>query len=83
MGLPLRFLFVAFAFLSGSLSLSAAHSAPLLERGAAITDPTVLRELDRGAFGLARMLSAPPSGGPLTDAALFALPAIAGIRKSL
>jgi hypothetical protein len=83
MGLPLRFLFVAFAFLSGSLSLSAAHSAPLLERGAAIADPAALRELDRGAFGLARMLSAPPSGGPLTDAALFALPAIAGIRKSL
>jgi hypothetical protein len=83
MGLPLRFLFIAFALLSGLLSLSAAQSAPLLERGAAITDPFALRELDRGAFGLARMLSASPSsGGPITDAALFALPAIAGIRKS-
>ena len=84
MGLPLRFLFIAFALFSGPLSLSAAQSAPLLERGAAITDPAALRELDRGPFSLARMLSAsPPSGGPLDDAALFALPAIAPIRKSL
>jgi hypothetical protein len=84
MGLPLRFLFIACALFSGALSLSAAQSAPLLERGAAVTDPIALRELDRGAFSLARMLSAsPPSGGPLDDAALFTLPAIAPIRKSL
>ena len=84
MGLPLRFLFIAFTLLSGSLSLSVAQGAPLLERGAAVTDPVALRELDHGAFSLARMLSAsPPSGGPLADAALFALPAVASIRKSL
>jgi hypothetical protein len=84
MGLPLRSLFIiAFAVLSGSLSPSAAQSAPLLERGVAITDPFALRELDRGAFSLARMLSASPSGAPLADAALFALPAVAAIRKSL
>src|ERR1700723_939204 len=83
MGLPLRFLLVAFALLSCSLSPSAAQSAPLLERGVAITDPFALRELDRGAFSLARMLSVSPSGAPLTDAALFALPAVAAIRKSL
>src|SRR3984885_2978884 len=83
MGLPLRSLFVAFALLSGSLSASAAQSAPLLERGVAITDPFALRELDRGEFSLARMLSVSPSGAPLTDAALFALPAVAAIRKSL
>src|SRR5580698_10634631 len=83
MGLPLRSLFVAFALLSGSLSASAAQSAPLLERGVAITDPFALRELDRGAFSLTRMLSVSPSGAPLTDAALFALPAVAAIRKSL
>jgi hypothetical protein len=84
MGLPLRSLVVAFALLSGSLSPSAARGAPLLERGAAVTDPVALRELDRRPFGLARMLSASPSPNkPLADDALFALPAIAGIRKSL
>jgi hypothetical protein len=84
MGLPLRSLFIAIALVFNSLSLPVAQSAPLLERGAAVTDPVALRELDHGAFGLARMLSASSSsGGPLTDAALFALPAIAGIRKSL
>ncbi len=84
MGLPLRFLFIACALFSGALSLSAAQSAPLLERGAAVTDPIALRELDRGAFSLARMLSVLPSSSkPLADDALFALPAIAGIRKSL
>ena len=56
----------------------------MLERGAAITDPAALREFDRGPFGLARMLAAPPSPSvPLTDSALFALPAIAPIRKAL
>ncbi len=54
----------------------------MLERGAAITDPGALRELDRGPFGLARMLSASP-GEPLTNSALFALPATLPIRKSL
>jgi hypothetical protein len=84
MGLPLRSLFIAIALVFSSLPLSAAQSAPLLERGAAITDPLALRELDRGAFGLTRMLSVSPSSNkPLTDDALFALPAIAGIRKSL
>jgi hypothetical protein len=61
---------------------SSGQSAPLLERGAAITDPSTLRELDRGGLGLARMLSA-SSGEPLTGSALFALPAIAPVRKSL
>ena len=64
------------------LALSPAQSAPLLDRGTAITDPGALRELDRGPFGLARMLSASP-GEPLTNSALFALPATLPIRKSL
>jgi len=59
-----------------------AQTAPVLERGVAITDPAALRELDKGRFGLARMLSA-SSTGPLTNGALSALPAIAPIRKSL
>src|SRR5579863_7419112 len=84
MGLPLRSLVIAFALLSGSLSPSAAQSAALLERGTAVTDPVALSELDRGPFGLARMLSASPSSNkPLADDALFALSAIAAIRKSL
>jgi hypothetical protein len=84
MGLPLRSLFIALAIFSSSLPLSPAQSAPALERGTAITDPAALRELDRGPFGLRRMLSASPSSSePLTDSALFALPAVVLIRKSL
>jgi hypothetical protein len=64
------------------LPLSPGQGAPLLERGTAITDPLALRELDRGPFGLARMLSA-SSSEPLTNGALFSLPAIGPIRKSL
>jgi hypothetical protein len=61
-----------------------AQSTPLLERGVAITDPSALRELDRGAFGLARMLGPPPtSDTPLTDSALFAIRSIAPIRSAL
>ena len=84
MGLPLRSLFIALAIFSCSLAPGLAQSAPALERGTAITDPVALRELDRGPLGLARMLSASPSSNePFTDAALFALSAIAPIRKSL
>jgi hypothetical protein len=79
----LRSLFITLLLL-WPLPLSSAQSAPALERGTAITDPAALRELDRGSFGLARMLAASPSSsGPLTDAALFALPAIKPIRTSL
>jgi hypothetical protein len=77
-------LFIAFAFLLSSWPLMLAQSTPLLERGAAVTDPAALGELDRGPLGLARMLAgSQSSGGPLTDSALFALPAIAPIRKAL
>jgi hypothetical protein len=79
----LRSLFITLALLL-SVPLSVAHAAPALERGTAITDPVALRELDRGPFGLARMLAAPQaSDHPLADSALFALPAIAPIRKLL
>jgi hypothetical protein len=81
MRLPLRSLLVILALLCVSL-LRPAQSGPLLERGTAVTDPPALRELDRDPFGLARMLGA-HSDGPLTDRALFALPAIAPIKKSL
>ena len=77
----LRSPLIAFVFLCLSPQ-SPAHGGPLLERGTAVTDPAALRELDRGPFGLARMLRV-PTGGSLTDDALFALPAITPIRKSL
>jgi len=84
MGLPLRSLVIAFALVFSSLPPSAAQSAPALERGTAVTDPLALRELDRGPFGLVRMLSASSSSNkPFTDDALFALSAITPIRKSL
>ena len=80
----MRSLFIALVLVFSSLPLSPAQSAPALERGTAILDPSALRELDRGPFGLERMVSASPSSNePLTDTALFALPAIAPIRKSL
>jgi hypothetical protein len=80
----LRSLFIFLAIVMSCSPLRLAQSAPALERGAAILDPSVLRELDRGPFGLARMLAASPSSGAaLTDDVLFALPAIAPIRKSL
>ena len=84
MGRSLRLLIITLALLFGSLAPSLAQSAPALERGTAITDPAALRELDHGPLGLARMLSASPSSNePLTDGALFALPAVTPIRKSL
>ena len=52
-----------------------------LERGTAITDPAGLRELDRGAFGLARLLQPGRSADmPLADNELFALPSMASVR---
>ena len=76
----LRYLLITLALVL--LPLSSARSQPLLERGTAVTDPAALRELDRGPFGLSRMLSV-SSSEPLTDSALFALPAIVPVRKSL
>ena len=77
----LRSLFIT-VVLSCLSPLSPAQGQPLLERGAAIIDSIALRELDRGPFGLARMLVGAQSE-PLAGSALFALPAIAPIRKSL
>ena len=72
------------ALLCGVLPPRLAHSAPVLERGAAITDPLGLRELDRGQFGLSRMLLPARSADvPLTDSQLFALPSMAPVRKAL
>jgi len=73
-----------FVLLCALLAQSQAESAPALERGAAITDPLALRELDRGRFGLARMLAPDRSAdAPLNDGELFALPALDPLRKAL
>ncbi len=61
-----------------------AQCAALLERGAAITDPLALRELDRGKFGLGRVLMPMRSAdAPTTNSQLFALPSMAPVRKAL
>ena len=55
-----------------------------LERGTAITDPLALRELDRGRFGLARiLLPARSADTPITDGPLFALPSMAPVRGAI
>src|SRR5258705_6413762 len=61
-----------------------AQSAAALERGTAITDPLSLRELDRGRFGLGRvLLPAKSSDAPIANSELFALPSMASVRKEL
>ncbi|MGY3617635.1 hypothetical protein [Bradyrhizobium sp. USDA 10063] len=83
MSRALRFLVILLALLCGGLAARAAQDKAL-ERGAAITDPSVLRDLDRGRFGLGRMLSPQRSADlPLDDAELFALPSMAPIRAAL
>ncbi len=58
--------------------------AAALERGAAITDPSVLRELDGGRFGLGDMMEPAKSVGvPLANDGLFALPSMAPVRKAI
>jgi hypothetical protein len=80
----LRFLVVSLILLAGVLPVRHAQSAQAVERGAAITDPLALRELDRGWFGLNRvMLLVRSSDVPLTNSQLFALPSIAPVRKAL
>jgi hypothetical protein len=58
--------------------------AAALERGVAVTDPYVLRELDSGRFGMGRMVE--PAGrvdAPISNDALFALPSMAPVRKAI
>jgi hypothetical protein len=77
-----RFLVIILVLL-GSV-LTEAQSAALLERGTAITDPLALRELDRGRFGLSRILMPMRSAdAPITNSQLFALPSMAPVRKAL
>jgi hypothetical protein len=82
-GPRLRILFTIFALLCGVLSAHAVEGAAV-ERGAAITDPLALRQLDRGRFGLTRvMLPMRSADVPLANNQLFALPSMAPARKVL
>jgi hypothetical protein len=84
MSFSLRLILLALACLCSSVLAHQAYAAPALERGVAITDPLALRELDRGRFGLAEMLARAHSADrPLTSEALFALPSMAPVKKSL
>ncbi len=78
----LRFFLTAFLFVM--CCVAPARAAPELARGTAILEPLVLGELDRGRFGLGRML-APRSGEDrvLTSDLLFALPAMAPVRRAI
>jgi hypothetical protein len=84
MSRPLRLLAVIFACLGLVLPLRDARSAPVLERGTAITDPLALGELDRGKFGLGRiLLPTASSDAPIDNARLFALPSMIPLRNAL
>jgi hypothetical protein len=75
---------IIFILLSSVLPARPAQSAAALERGIAITDPLGLRELDRGRFGLGRIiLPTRSSDAPLDNGQLFALPSMANVRKAL
>ena len=78
-----RFLVTVCLLLSGGIPAYAAEGAAL-ERGTAITDPLALRELDRGRFGLGRMLEPARSADlPLTNAQLFVLPSMRPVRQAI
>jgi hypothetical protein len=79
-----RFPVIILVLLGSVLPARQAQCAALLERGAAITDPLALRELDRGKFGLGRVLMPMRSAdAPTTNSQLFALPSMAPVRKAL
>ena len=79
-----RFLVTFLVLLAGVLPMREARSAPALERGVAIIDPGALGTLDRGRFGLGRvMLPAQSPDTPLSNGELFALPSMLLVRKAL
>ncbi len=79
----LPFIFIILVWLCGAV-LARAAEGPALERGAAITDPTALRELDRGRFAVGRIMQPERSvDAPLSSGQLFALPPMAKVRATL
>src|SRR3954454_17975504 len=82
-GHALRFIASLLIVMCGLVPLGPAQAAGL-ERGAAITDPFALRELDRGGFAVEHMLQPAASGEtPIRNDALFALPSMAPVRDAL
>jgi len=81
--LRVRYLLIALLLFAGAVPDRSASAAPL-ERGTAIVDPAALRELDRGKFGIGRMLLPERSANiPLTDSELFALPSMLPVRQAV
>jgi hypothetical protein len=79
-----RFIVKFLVLLVSIVPVRDAQSAAALERGAAIIDPAALRELDRSAFGLGRVLLPTRStNAPLTNDQLFVLPLMTPVRKAL
>jgi hypothetical protein len=67
-----------------SVIASCVAQAASLERGVAVTDPYVLRELDSGRFGMGRMVQpSRPVDRPMSNDALFALPSMAEVRTAI
>ena len=80
----MRFLVTLLILLANVVPVRHAQGAAALERGAAIIDPQALRELDRGRFGLGRVILPMRSADvPLANSQLFALPSMIPIRKAL
>jgi hypothetical protein len=93
MSRALRFLAIIFVLFCGVLPVRATQGAAL-ERGAAITDPYALRELelgehstsglDRAGFGLRAFIPAARTvAAPILNDELFALPAMAPVRQAI
>jgi hypothetical protein len=93
MSRALRFLVIIFVLLCGVLPARAVQGAAL-ERGAAITDPYALRQLelgehptnglDRVGFGLRSFIPAAPAASrPILNDELFALPSMAPVRQAI
>jgi hypothetical protein len=83
MSVLLRLLVTTLCLFCSALPARAAPDKPL-ERGTAITEPLALRELDRGRFGLGRILQPARPGEPMFDnAQLFAMPAMAPVKAAL
>lgn len=83
MGRALKCLLLITVLLGGAMPAGAAEDRAL-ERGAAVIDPAVLRELDHGRFGLGRMLAPERSADtPLSNRDLFRLAAMVPVREAL
>ncbi|MTV16093.1 MULTISPECIES: hypothetical protein [Bradyrhizobium] len=83
MSRALKCLLVMSVLLGGAVPVRAVEDRAL-ERGTAVIDPALLRELDHGRLGLGRMLAPERSAdAPLSNRDLFGLPAMVPVREAL